>query len=448
MDELNKRWDDYAVYLPSIQKAYAKLANSTTDKNRTLPNGVNLKSLNFLNPKSKLWHFPNALYSVGQFKLGETQGDIVTNRDIKNTLILGDSGGFQIGKGTLAGFTALDKCKTADEVCAAWRSAEGTKLKQWIVNWLETNSDYAMTLDMPLWARSPQNKHTPFHKCSVQQLTDLSVENLEFIKRNKRGNTKWLNVIQGDTPKDMKLWWDAVKGYRFSGWALAGNVGWRGGAQAVLNQVLMMRDEGAFEKGLDWIHVLGVSQLKWAVILTAIQRGLRASTNPNLRISYDSASPNILAGKFEQIAKYPKLTKKEDSWVVSAYRVPSAKVYVDSGDKYPFPYPSPLGDKLMLSHINVKQKKFSNVHLDEVSQALLTHHNTWVYVRAMLEANDLAFLDKAEAQQYVPPNLLNFLHLTEELLSSSSKRWKAKLNANTALFKAVDKMTAKEVLVN
>ena len=100
--ELNDGWikqalDDYAVYLPSIQKAYAKLANSTTDKNRTLPNGVNLKSLNFLNPKSKLWHFPNALYSVGQFKLGETQGDIVTNRDIKNTLILGDSGGFQIG---------------------------------------------------------------------------------------------------------------------------------------------------------------------------------------------------------------------------------------------------------------------------------------------------------------------------------------------------------------
>jgi hypothetical protein len=167
MDELNKRWDNYAVYLPSIQKAYAKIANSTTDKNRTLPNGVNLKSLNFLNPKSKLWHFPNALYSVGQFKLGETQGDIVTNRDIKNTLILGDSGGFQIGKGTLAGFTALKKCKTADEVCEAWRSAEGTKLKQWIVNWLETNSDYAMTLDMPLWARKAENKHTPFHKCSV-----------------------------------------------------------------------------------------------------------------------------------------------------------------------------------------------------------------------------------------------------------------------------------------
>ena len=445
MDDFNKRWDDYAVYLPSIQKAYAKAATKTADKNRALPNGVTLKSLNFLNPKSKLWNYKYGLYSVGQFRIGETQGDIVTNRDIKQTIVLGDSGGFQIGKGTLAGFTALKKCKTAEEVCTAWRGAEGIKLKNWIVNWLETNSDYAMTLDMPLWARSKPNKDTPFHKCSVQQLTDLTVENLEFIKRNKRGNTKWLNVIQGDTPKDMKLWWDAVKGYRFSGWALAGNVGWRGGTEAVLNQVLMMRDEGAFEKGLDWLHVLGVSQLKWAVILTAIQRGLRASTNPNLRVSFDSASPNILAGKFEQVAKYPKFTSKEDSWVVSAVRVPNAKVYVDSGDKYPFPFQSPIGDKLKLSHINVKNKRFSNVRFDEVSQTLLTHHNTYVYVRAMLEANELAFLDKADAQQFVPQNLLNCLHLIEELLSS--KKWKTKLTANKKLFDAVDKMSKDEVFV-
>ena len=95
---------------------------------------------------------------------------------------MGDSGGFQIGKGTLAGFTALNKLKTADEVCDAWRNA--TELKKWIVNWLETHSDYAMTLYMPLWAQLEQNKRTPFHKCSTQQLIDLTVENLEFIKKN------------------------------------------------------------------------------------------------------------------------------------------------------------------------------------------------------------------------------------------------------------------------
>lgn len=46
---------------------------------------------------------------------------------------------------------------------------------------------------------------------------------------------------------------------------MAGDTGWRGGAGAVIKQVLIMRDEGAFESGLDWVHFLGVSQPKWAV---------------------------------------------------------------------------------------------------------------------------------------------------------------------------------------
>ena len=445
MDDFNKRWDNFAVYLPSIQKGYAKAASRADDKTRTMPKDVTLRSLNFLNPKSKLWHYKYALYSAGQFKIGEQQSDIVTTRDEKQTVILGDSGGFQIGKGTLAGFTAINKLKTADEVCKAWRNA--TDLKKWIVNWLETHSDYAMTLDMPLWAKSPKNKHTPFHRCSVQQLIDLTVENLEFIKKNKRGNTKWLNVIQGDTTEDMKLWWDAVKSYKFGGWALAGNTGWRGGSMAVVTQVLMMRDEGAFEKGMDWLHILGVSQTKWAVILSAIQRGLRKSTNPNLRVSFDSAAPNILAGKFEELAVYPKFSKKEDSWSISAVRCPSAKIYVNSKDEYAFPFPSALGDKLKLSHLSVKYDKYSNVKFDDITQAFLTHHNTWVYVRSMLEANELAFMDKADAEQFVPPNLLKCLELIEELLVMGKGKWKSKLKANEALFKAVDKMSKDEVII-
>ena len=443
MEDFNKRWDGFAVYLPSIQKNYAKAVIKSDDKSRTMPNNVTMRSLNFLNPKNKLWHYKYALYSAGQFRIGETQSDMVTLRNPKETVILGDSGGFQIGKGTLAGFATLNKLKTADEVCEAWRDA--SQLKKWIVNWLETHSDYAMTLDMPLWAQLPQNKNTPFHKCSTQQLIDLTVENLEFITKNKRGNTKWLNVIQGTNSVDMKLWWDAVKGYKFGGWALAGDTGWRGGSMAVVNQVLMMRDEGAFKEGLDWLHVLGVSQTKWAVILSAIQRGLRKSTNPNLRVSFDSASPNILAGKFEQIAVYPKFTKKEDSWVVSAVRCPSAKIYVGSKDKFAFPFPSPLGDRLALSHLNVKYDKYSNVRFDEATQMFLTHHNTWIYVRSMLEANELAFLDKADAEQFVPKNLLACIQLIEELMCSKS--WKTKISNNKKLFDAVDKMSKDEVII-
>ena len=270
---------------------------------------------------------------------------------------------------------------------------------------------------------------------------------LEFIKKNKRGNTKWLNVIQGTTTEDMKLWWDAVKGYRFGGWALAGDTGWRGGTGAVIKQVLMMRDEGAFEKGMDWLHVLGVSQTKWAVILSAIQRALRKSTNPKLRVSFDSASPNILSGKFSEVAVYPKFTKNENSWSISAMRCPTGAIYVDSTKEFAFPFPSPLGDKLKLHHLNVKAEEFSAVHFDEVTQAFLTHHNTWVYVRAMLEANELAFMDKADAQEFVPPNLLNCLYLIDELFVMPNGKWLKRWKANENLFKAVDKMSKDEVII-
>lgn len=434
--DLTPRWDKFAVYLPAIQKGYAKAAYKIGDSKRVMPQGITMKDLNFLKPTNKLWHYGYGLYSAGQFKIGEQQADIVTNRDA-SAIILGDSGGYQIGKGTLEGFKALNGLKSADEVCAAWRNA--TDLKAWIVNWLETHSNYAITVDMPLWAKMPQNSKTPFHKCSTEQLIQLTVENLRFIDRNKLGKTKWLNVIQGTTTDDMKLWWDAVKGFRFGGWALAGDTGWRGGVGAVLKQVLMMRDEGAFEDGMDWLHVLGVSQSKWAVLLTAVQRGIRQKCNATFRISFDSASANILAGKFQQVAIYPKYSNKAESWSISAVRCPNDKVYVGGNPSYAFPFPSPLGDIMQMHHLNVAHDQYSAKRFDEASHHLLTHHNTWVYVRAMLEANELAFLDRHDAQLFVPPKLLDCLYLVEETITGGSN-WKNKWKKNEELFAEVDKM--------
>jgi hypothetical protein len=71
MDDFNKRWDNFAVYLPSIQKGYAKAASRADDKTRTMPKDVTLRSLNFLNPKSKLWHYKYALYSGSNSRAGQ-----------------------------------------------------------------------------------------------------------------------------------------------------------------------------------------------------------------------------------------------------------------------------------------------------------------------------------------------------------------------------------------
>ena len=448
--DLTPRWDNFAVYLPAIQKGYAKAAFNNGDRDRVMPDGIKQKDLNFLNPKNKLWHYGYGLYSAGQFKISEQQSDIVTNR-ADGITILGDSGGYQIGKGTLQGFTALKGLTEAEDVSAAWTNA--VELKTWIVEWLETYSNYAMTIDMPLWAKLPANRKTPFHNCSTEQLIQLTVENLKFIDRNRRGSTKWLNVIQGTTTEDMKLWWDAVKEYTFGGWALAGSVGWRGGSAAVVKQILMMRDEGAFEAGMDWLHVLGVSQSKWAVMLTAVQRAMREKCNPNFRVSFDSASANILAGKYQKIALYPKYTKKADSWSISAARCPIDKVYVSGDPSYAFPYPSPLGDLLKLHHLNVTHEQYSAKYFDELSHHLITNHNAWVYVRAMLEANELAFLDQHDAMSFVPAKLLDCIYLIQDLITGG-KNWQNKWKKNAELFEEVDRMkndaavTATETALN
>ncbi len=434
--DLTPRWDNFAVYLPAMQFPFASaVASNKALGDREFPKGIKLQDLDFLNPKSKLWHYGYALYSAGQFTDARPRACSVTNRDRANTLVLGDSGGFQIGKGTLKGTEHFKKAKTADEVCQMWRDSGDVRKR--IVRWLDAHSDYAMTIDMPLWAREPANAKTPFHKCSVEQLIELSLDNLDYITNKSNGSTKWLNVLQGTNPKDSKQWWDAVKGYRTGGWALAGSVGWRGGLDSVLHYVMLMRDDNAFEKGQDWLHVLGVSQPTWAVLLTALQRGIRKHCkNPNLRVSYDSASPFQAGGQRQQVVRYPKFTKDIDSWVMTTHESPVNPLYAGkAGADFHFPYPSPLGDMLTLNQLNVRGGEFNGKTLDTIGGHLLTNHNLWVYVRSFLEANELTFMHKSEADKAVPQKLLDTCAFIEDLLGEDA--WQTKLKKHNKLLTEV-----------
>jgi len=423
--DLTPRWDKFAVYLPAMQYHYASAINDNKlIKGRDFPSGIKLTDLDFLNPKSKLWHYGYALYSAGQFNDARPKACAVTNRDREKTIVLGDSGGFQIGQGTLKGTEHFKKAKTSAELCQMWRDSAAIRKRTLL--WLDMHSDYAMTIDMPLWARLPQFKHTPFHKCSVQELIDMSVDNLKYIKANTNGNTKWLNVLQGTEAADSKLWWDAVKKYRMGGWALAGGVGWRGGLENVLYYTLLMRDDNAFAKGQDWMHVLGVSQPTWAVLLTALQRAIRKNCkNPNMRVSYDSASPFQAGGRYQSVVRYPKFTKDFSSWTMTMHEAPVNPIYANSKDDFHFPYPSPLGDLLTLKHLNVRGGEFQKGAYDTVSNHLLTNHNVWVYVRSFLEANELAFMQVSEADKAVPQKLLDACAFIEDIFTVEN--WQAKL---------------------
>lgn len=426
--DLTPRWKDFAVYLPAQQYHFASLTdnNRGLPKGRPMPPGIKLTDLDFLNPKSKLWHYGYALYSAGQFDSVRNRACAVTNRDRGCTTVLGDSGGYQLGMGTLRGTEHLKDAKTAEELCAIWRRSND--IRQRLVSWLDTHCDYAMTIDVPIWAREEKHKNTPFHKCSVEQLIDLTLLNLEYIKDNRRGTAKWLNVLQGTNPQDSLQWWKAVQKYRFDGWALAGTVGWRGGLANVLEYVLTIRDDGGFD-GTEWMHVLGTAMPVWAVLLTAIQRGIRENCNPNFRVSYDAASPFQVSGKYQNVTRYPIFTRDIETWVFKITKFPINPLYAKSD--HHFPFSSPLGDQLKLSHVNVRGRMFEAIPVDAIGLAMLTNHNLYIYVRALLEANELAFMHASEAQKTVPHDLLNVCNLIGDLFST--KQWRPKLKQHMEL---------------
>jgi len=449
--DLTPRWKDFAVYLPALQFGYASdvVDNKRLKKDRNFPQNIKLTDLDFLNPKSKLWHYGYGLYSAGQFDSMRPRADAITQRNRnKEIIILGDSGGYQIGKGTLKGASVIGKATDGASIAKAWKE---TRIREWIVEWLDEYSDYAMTIDMPLWARYDENSNSPFHKCTVQELIKISVDNLEFIKNKSTHQTKWLNVIQGTDYNDWKLWWNAVKKYRFSGWALAGSVGWRGirenkelgiekldGMYSLLQTMLTMNDDNAFEKGQEWTHVLGVSQPTWAVMLTSIQRTIRKHcNNPTFKISYDSASPFQAGGRYQRVVRYPKLLKDIKTWAMTMHLAPINSNYYDSKQDYRFPYSSPIGDLLTLRDLNVRGGLFQNGAFDTISNHIITNHNVWVYVRSFLEANEIAFMQGSESVQTVPESMLELMELIDTLFAT--ERWTTLLKKNKNLISEVFK---------
>jgi hypothetical protein len=261
--------DDYAVYLPAVNEIYASSLIKPIPNNRPFPKSFELDDLAFWKKDTKLWHHAEYLHSIGQYSVGSTPDNVITRRGRTDGVLFGDSGGFQIGKGTLKGINGLNTGISAEDACDAWDNA--TDAKHWILGWLETYTNYAMTIDMPLWATLQENRSSPFHRCSVKQLTDMTVDNLHFIDRYRKNQTKWLNVLQGPDTAGVVDWWNAVKWFDCEGYALGGCAGYRGGLKSVLATVLMLRDDNAFRAGRDWIHALGVSTAKWAVVLAPVE---------------------------------------------------------------------------------------------------------------------------------------------------------------------------------
>ncbi len=419
-EDFTKRYHDnrYAIYVPSLQSGYAQYA---TKKNKDvrdgdLPSSFRVRDLDFLDPSSQLWSCGYTLYSSGQFDKAQLRNaDMIRDRKRGQSVIIGDSGGFQLGTGVI---------KNRDEQQALNRLAVNPAklVAQWkdvgfrrrTLRWLEMYTDYAMTLDMVLWGSKEANKdsNSVLRNLSVDQLIDLSVDNLKYFSDNRGqvsgGGTKFLNVLQDIGNGTGERWYQAVKDFEFEGWAY-------GGSTKLLHNLLRWCHRLMREKKLDkaeWFHLLQNSPPVFSVVYTAIQQALSKALGHDITISYDSSSPHQGSGVQRAMYKMPQFTNDLRTWRMGNERI-EQNVQLARGDiQKSLPSDSPLSAFFTLNDLNFHDGLYRDNTVDQFAEHLMTNHNIYVYHKAALDSCDLVFKKRSTNDQ-VPPELDDFVAMME-----------------------------------
>ena len=426
---------DYAVYLPAISTFFSTyISKQRFDKfvpDDRIPAGFDrgIEGMNFLNPEQGYFTYKYGLYSAGhaQLDLQKTmiQDAMLQDRDRANTVIVGDSGGYQIGKGVLKfdwqNFTGTSANKTRDD----------------ILNWLELTADWSMLLDVPTWAcdhiHGPKTGLKDFNDCLSKTL-----HNNDYFIRNRLGQTKFLNVLQGSDWETAQAWYEAVKHLPTEGWAMGGKN--MCDMEVALKRLIILRDEKLLE-GRDWMHFLGTAQLDWSCYLTSIQREVRSTVNENFTISFDCASPFIATAHG---LVYTNAQHTNKRWSVIMDKAPDNKALASLD--IPFPFESEIGNRLTMQDICHykpgmlnKIGKEGKTSWDSFGYALMMAHNTYCHIRAVQRANVLADIESVKIQpdyrywkkvkerdmsdeysEWVPRNILYFNAFVKDLFKSEN----------------------------
>jgi len=406
--DLTATQNDYAVFLPALSGFYATYVGKQrhdeyVDKNRIPSNFANgVESLNYLNAQEGAFTYKWTLYSAGHADLDTTKfvpkEDMVRNRDRENTWLLGDSGGFQIGKGVWEGDWKDPNCPKAQ------------KKRDGVLRWMDAYMDYGMILDIPAWvARSPKGAEATGIS-TYQEAVDATRINNEYFMKHRTGACKFLNVLQGENHPEADDWYEQMKDFcdpakypdtHFNGWSMGGQN--MCDLELALRRIVTLHYDGLLQKGVhDVMHFLGTSKLEWALLLTDIQRAVRKYYNENFTITFDCASP-FLATANGQIYIQNE-TENRSKWT---YRmVPSVddKKYatdnrlfrdaVISDGVFKNFEDSPVTAELKVSDVCTyapgdlnKIGKEGKTSWDSFSYAIQMGHNVWSHINAVQEAN-------------------------------------------------------------
>jgi len=376
--DFSKRYSDYARFLPATSEMYTRFVVSPKPK-RVGP--IAQSDLDFFNPSTNLWYLPCALYSAGQAAKSEGAAhrkDMITGRaDVKNTTVLGDSGGFQIQQGSI--------------------KFKGDVTRERMMRWLEVNCDWSMILDFPTgginmgtidahydrlkrdgdiyvlecfefkkdkagnYERQDGKRivkkslgYQPVNVDEFAEQMDLSindpqtrgfatcmfqtlVNNEYFAHKRQTGATGFLNVVQGRTIEESDQWYEQVKHYSkasefganaFEGWSLAGPH--KEKFTMTLTRLLGFRRDGLLEDK-NWMHILGVGKLQNGCAYTTMQRMIRKHDNPEFTISYDVSSPFTTAAFGNLFMGY---TLDRNGWTIQSEKMDGRQFLGTLNDRY------------------------------------------------------------------------------------------------------------------
>ena len=286
-----------------------------------------------------------------------------------DSLVFGDSGGYQIATGAL---------KYSND------------LREKIFHWLEANSDVAANLDIP-----PKTVYeNRFYECA-----DISFDNFAWFEKNQTGKTKYLNMLQGSNPQEYDWWYQKFKHFEFNGWAI-------GGPQKLVDFMwalaIMLKNREFENKNNEYLHLLGISKISDFFILSTLQKLLNKHYGNRIVVTTDSSSPGQypVYGTYLHSHNFKKLSFTD--------------VYMPKGAKDDQGNIAKLDlldnpDGLVPCSLDCPAcKDFTWSMLDEYNKEAVPRmvlHNVHVFDHTIAEVNKIVAAHREVAQHVVPNNL-------------------------------------------
>ena len=403
--------NDYATFLPAVSSFYSTFIGKQRFGNYVdparLPMGFTqgVEGLNFFEPEKGYFYYKWGLYSAGHADIDmnriSEKDDMFRSRPRNgDSIVVGDSGGFQIGKGVWEGDWKDPNCPKA------------MKKRSQVLSWMDGIMDWGMCLDIPAWvARSPEGMKATGISSYTEAVNATFINNDYFIN-NRNGNCKFLNVLQGENHTEADDWYQRMKKYcdpkqysnHFNGWSMGGQN--MCDVHLTLKMLVNMRFDGLLESGKqDWIHFLGTSKLEWACLLTDIQRAIRKYHNPTLTVSFDCASPFLATANGQiytqnEISHMKKWTYRMEASVDNKKYSTDTRAFSDAVNqdgifkKSSAFNDSPISARCMVKDVCIykpgdlnKNGKEGKTSWDSFSYAIQMGHNVWMHINAVQEAN-------------------------------------------------------------